>query len=194
MLLLDGFNIQGHSISIAASQKIKQSDLSGQSSQTDIASGGFKPVMLNVTAKYLFKEPEALRLLIQLMQKTDEFGNQKVFNISNLTAEAFNVRQVVFTDNFSIREDGQINLWHISFSLKEQGSVPAIKEQRKDFSSTPGAISGQGLSSNSNNVDEQPAAPLTTFEQVLSYLDSGIVKTEDRFGRFFSGDQEQDNS
>lgn len=130
-LLLNGQKINGKSLTVTASLRMESDDLSGQTSNTEIAHKGFKPKTLSVNLLIPYKDRAWLSELMRLAQATQPSGQRAVYRVVNDTAQAFGVRQAQFDDNVSAKEDGGISAWQVQFSLSEILSSPERVESRR---------------------------------------------------------------
>lgn len=167
-LLLDGEQIRGKNLKVTANLRIEEDDLSGQSSNSAAAHKGFKPKTLTVSMQVRFQESADLRSTLRLAEATDAGGKAKVYRIVNDTAQAFGIRQVRFSDNFSAREDDSLRAWMVSFTLIEHLSVAErVESRRPDGGATaqgPGGVS-----------ETEPGQELTAFEKVLKRVDEALA-------------------
>ncbi|MOA25476.1 hypothetical protein D3C78_1462010 [compost metagenome] len=96
----------------------------------------------------------------------------------NDTAEAFGVRQVEFSENFSAREDDSLFAWRVQFTLTEKLSTAERVEKRRAGNpvkqqSAPGqAVTGPA--GQEGGGSQQPVE-LTGFEAVLKRLDDSLA-------------------
>lgn len=150
--------LRGFKATVKVSREEK--DTSGQASSTARSDKGVKAKELNITGQIPFRNAEWLKTLFQLAEATDSKGEQVQYRISNMTAEAVNMRMGVFSGEVqATQETGQS--WSVSFTLKEKDSVAEKTAQRKAKPTkktktdkkgkvTKGA-SGSGGSDNSNS-------------------------------------------
>lgn len=150
--------LRGFKATVKVSREEK--DTSGQDSSTASSDKGVKAKELNITGQIPFRNAEWLKTLFQLAEATDSKGEQVQYRISNMTAEAVNMRMGVFSgDVQATQEAGQS--WSVAFTLKEKDSVAEKTAQRKAKPTkktktdkkgkvTKGA-SGSGGSDNSNS-------------------------------------------
>lgn len=178
-LLLDGEKIQGKSLQVTANLRIESADLSGQTSNTDRAHKGFKPKALTVSLLIPFADRQHLTHLVRMAEKTAGGGQLHVYRVVNDTAEAFGIRQVLFSDNLSVREDDVLRAWRIQFTLTEKLSNPERVETRRagnavqQQAGTGGAVAAPAAS----GADGKPPAELTGFERVLQRVDDMLAGT-----------------
>lgn len=121
--------LRGFKATVKVSREEK--DTSGQDSSTASSDKGVKAKELNITGQIPFRNAEWLKVLFQLAEATDSKGEQVQYRISNMTAEAVNMRMGVFSGEVqATQETGQS--WSVSFTLKEKDSVAEKTAKRKD--------------------------------------------------------------
>jgi len=175
-LLLDGTQVRGKGLKVAAALRIESEDLSGQTSNTASAHKGFKPKTLAITLLIPFADRSHLIQLMSLAQATGSGGQRKVYRIVNDTAEAFGVRQVEFSDSVTAREDDTLKAWRVSFTLAEKLSTAERVETRRPGNpikqqSAPGQAVGDAAPAAGS---DSAGAELTGFEKVLKRLDTAL--------------------
>lgn len=176
-LLLDGQKVRGKGLKVTANLRIESDDLSGQTSNTDASHKGFKPKALTVSLLIPFKDRADLTQLMSWAQATAAGGQRHVYRIVNDTAEAFGVRQVEFSDNFSAREDDSLHAWRVQFGLSEKLSIAERVEKRRPSNpvkqqAAPGAAVA---STGGDGGDAAAPVELTGFEAVLKRLDEALA-------------------
>ncbi|WP_152219713.1 DNA-binding protein [Pseudomonas sp. SCB32] len=175
-LLLDGQQVRGKSLKVAASLRIESKDLSGQTSNSESAHTGFKAKTLTITCLIRFADADDLRNLMSLAEATGSGGQLKTYRVVNDTAASFGVRQVQFSDGVSAREDDQLSAWRIQFTLTEKLSNPERVEKRRNASavtqlSGPGQAVGGAAGGTGAGAQSQE---LTGFEATLKRLDTWL--------------------
>jgi hypothetical protein len=175
-LLLNGEKIRGKGLKVTANLRIESSDMSGQTSNTAQAHKGFKPKTLTVSLTIPFRDEVQLQSLMRLAQSTAAGGQLTVYRVVNNTAAAFGIRQVQFSENVSVSEDGNLRAWQVQFSLCEKLSVPERVEQRSGTNpvNKQGAPGEPALDANGNPV----VAELDGFERVLKTIDDYLKPKE----------------
>ena len=175
-LLLDGQRVRGQSLKITANLRIESDDLSGQTSNSEVAHKGFKPKTLAVTMTVRYQEKSDLRDLMRLAEATESGGQRKTYRIVNDTAEGFGVRQVQFSDGVSAREDDTLFCWRIQFTLSEKLSNPERVEKRRPTNSVSAkGAAGQAVGGATGAADEtENGAELSGFEATLKKVDNWL--------------------
>lgn len=130
MLALNSKSINLKSLRITASQELAGDDISGQSSNTDVAETGIKAKLLSVTGLITFENAESLSKLFELAEATED-GARVIYRINNKTATALNIKQVRFSGKVEAAEQETTRQWQVSFSLTEYRSVPQKVEERQ---------------------------------------------------------------
>jgi hypothetical protein len=147
-------------------------DLSGQSSITETGETGNKAKQLTISMAISFKNSAELTKLINLAEATDSNGARVVYNIVNTTAEAWRIRQVVFKNEISSREDESTEQWFVTFKLHEKRSVPEKIESRS--ASQPAAdqaAAGNDVTTGAATAEE-PQQQLSSIEQKVKQIDN----------------------
>ena len=170
MLILNGVKVPGHNLTVRANFRIETKELSGQTSASDRSAEGIKPMTFSVTVEIPCNQPGDLGRVIALARATDDSGNMITYQIVNSTAEACKIREVTFTDQFNVTEQGQINSWQISFTLVEHRSIPEKIEQRQPQPVTTEQNAGE-------KVETTIPPPLNNEEQLTGFL--GVLKKVD---------------
>ena len=85
MLALNSKSINLKSLRITASQELAGDDISGQSSNTDVAETGIKAKLLSVTGLITFENAESLSKLFELAEATED-GARVIYRINNKTS------------------------------------------------------------------------------------------------------------
>lgn len=172
-LLLDGKLVRGKNLQVSANLRIDSEDLSGQTSNTDVAHKGFKPKSLTISLLIPYRDQADLTQLMGWAEATAGGGQRHVYRIVNDTAESFGIRQVEFSENLSAREDDSLFAWRVQFTLNEKLSTAERVEKRRPGNPVkqqraPGQAVAEG-----EDAAEAPAE-LTGFEAVLKRLDDAL--------------------
>lgn len=131
MLILNGEAVPGHNLTIRAAMRIETKELSGQTSSSARSSEGIKPMTFSVTAQIPRSKPKDLSKLIAMARSTDDHGDMMIHQIVNDTAQACKIREVTFTDQFTVTEQAAVQLWQVGFSLVEHRSIAEKIEERQ---------------------------------------------------------------
>ena len=172
-LLLDGEQVRGKNLKVTANMRIESDDLSGQTSNTDSAHKGFKPKTLAVNLQIPFVDSAFLRNLMRLAEGTGSGGQLNTYRVVNVTASAFGVRQVEFTDGVSAREDDTLRAWLVQFTLSEKLSNPErVETRRAGKGVTQQGAPGQSVTAPGAGGNGEAGQELTGFEATLKNLDN----------------------
>lgn len=176
MLILNGIKIPGHSMTVRANFRIASRELSGQTSASDRASEGIKPMTFAVSLQIPFTRDDDLTRLVAMAIATDDNGDMVVYQISNSTAAACKVRLVTFSDQFTVTEQNQINCWNIGFTLVEYQSIAEKVEQRQPqpvaVEQDDGTTTETTAPDADNETDEEQ---LTGFLKILKRVDEALA-------------------
>ena len=173
-ILLDGTPIPGYDHRVSVTGQIERGDLSGESSTTGASHKGYKPGVVNVRCKVNMDRPADVLTFRALFQQLDpETGAPAVWDITEPTATAFNIRRVQFTDFLKIEPQDGPRVWDVSFALIEVRSVPQMKEERL----ADGAAQESTTPEGSQAADESAEwTPETYWEKLLAQADAAIGK------------------
>ena len=172
-IALDGELLTLKSSRINLTMELKDSDMSGQTANTETAEQGIKGKVMAVTGLIPFKSPEILNRLLFLAQQTDS-GKRKIYRIGNELAKAVKIRQVKFTGRVQSDEQESLMAWKVSFTLREHLSVPEVKALRES-ENLPTAKTQSTDSANKVTPKAHPAAVSETQAQTPEM--SGFAKT-----------------
>lgn len=171
-LLLDGQKVNGKSLKVTANLRIESGDLSGQTSSTESAHKGFKPKALTVSLLIPYRDHLHLVDIMRLAETTAAGGQLKTYRVVNDTAQAFGVRQVIFSDTLTAREDDSLSAWRVQFTLTEKLSNPERVEIRRPDNPV------QQQAGTGDSVAAPPAEPdapeLNGFERILKRVDDYV--------------------
>ncbi len=172
-LRLDDFTVPGFDLLVTLGLKFKDADASGDSSSTAKANKGAKGKKLDVKIKIRFRDEEDLRELTRVAEAKAK-GDQKIYTVTNRTANAAGMRQAKFTGDFKAEEQEDKRCWQISFCLAEHKSNPELAEGREAAkSATVQQSEGGAVSAEETKPEEAPQ--LTSFEKnVLLWLNGKI--------------------
>lgn len=107
----------------------EEQDMSGQKSSTQKSDKGVKAKEITITGLIPFRDRAWLNDLFALAEAVDEKGEQMKYRITNISAEAINMREVQFSGEVAAVEQS-VQGWNVSFTLREVNSVAEKKEQR----------------------------------------------------------------
>ncbi|MDP8173693.1 hypothetical protein QJU93_10030 [Pasteurella skyensis] len=128
-LALNGQGVLLHNFLATAKIKREAKDMSGQASSTKNSDKGIKAKTLTISGLIPFRNKKWLLDLVNLAEAVDKKGEQVIYRISNISAEAINMRKGVFSGDLNITEQS-VQGWNISFTLKEVDSVSEKKAKR----------------------------------------------------------------
>lgn len=172
-LALNGTEVLGHEMIVSATLPLAGEDISGNSSAAAQAETGDKSKNLSVNMLIRYVNHSWLTSLINLAEAKNDTGERATYTIINHTAKAMNIRQVRFLGDVSVREDGSLDVWRVSFRLTEVKSVPEVKETRQtDQPVTDIPAAGDQTVQATPEVDQ--SQPLTGFEKIIARVDKWI--------------------
>lgn len=171
-LRLDDFTVPGYGLQVFLSLKFKDDDASGDSSSTALADKGTKGKRLECKIYIRFKDDKDLRALTRVAEAKVK-GDNKVYTLTNRTANAAGMRQAKFTGDFKAEEQEARRCWLVSFALAEHISVPERVESReaRKEAQTP-------------QSEGQTVAPPEEEEVPLSPFEKWLKEQSDRIGGF----------
>ncbi|MEG1111251.1 MAG: hypothetical protein RSE65_11095 [Hafnia sp.] len=132
VLALDGEAILLKNITVSVTMQLPDKDLSGQASSTTAAEKGDKAKELRISGLIQFVDESILKRLFQLAEARGANGAKKRYRIANMTAEAVNMRQGIFSGGIDATEQRDKLAWQVTFTLKEQMSVPEKASARSN--------------------------------------------------------------
>lgn len=135
MMQLDSFKIPCKNLKVTGSMELRTEDIAGETSGTDVVEKGIKPKVIRVSGSIPFAKQQELKDLVKTAESKNDKGEQKIFTITNRTANAAGIRQVRFVEQLSWNEADTLQMWDVSFALQEYMSNPERVEKRKDTTS-----------------------------------------------------------
>lgn len=159
-------------IDVRLTLEMPNDDASGKTSSTETLSGGIKPKKISVSCTLPMKQAELLTELIRLAESIESDGSRTVYTVSDTTADAADIREVIFHDRLDVRKRNGLMAWQIAFVLREHKSVPEVKEQRSQPSSgTADTTIGEAVQSESGTASIKFSGPLyDILKRVDEYL------------------------
>ncbi|WP_300674065.1 hypothetical protein [Desulfoluna sp.] len=130
MMQLDDFKVPGKNLVVKGNLEFRTEDIAGETSGTDAVEKGTKPKILRVSLQIPFTMAKDLGGLIKTAETMSEAGARKIWAITHPTANAVGIRQVQFAESVNWEEAGGLQLWKISFTLRECLSNPERVETR----------------------------------------------------------------
>lgn len=176
---LNDYTVPNKEFTVDVAIDFKSESLGAQTSATDSANQGIAPSVLNVNLLIAKTDPRLLSELTAIAKATQADGSQTVYNVTDETANAMSIRQVRFSDRFSVRQDPRLKAWQISFALTEVKSVAEKVEKRQEVAK-PKAQAASGTTVAAPPVQaptpttETPPEKLTGFEAVLASVDKSL--------------------
>jgi hypothetical protein len=165
-LHLNGKQIKGHNLKVSVALPLASEDVSGQSSKTTKVQKGDKAKTISVNLQIQFKNAKDLADLVTLAEAKDAKGERVIYPILERTANAMNIRQCHFDQDFNVTEDSSLELWNVSFQLSEHQSVPEKKEARATAVAKKKAVTVQTTAKtkkvNSTTSKQAAATPAAT--------------------------------
>lgn len=183
MLQLDDQVISGYGLKITAELALPSEDLSGTGSSSLTAENGTKPKRLRCTLNVKYDTPEQLQAINLLAEGKQSSGQRKVYTIINQTAEAFNIRQVRFTERLTAQELDDVEAWAVSFVLLEYQSVA----ERVEAKTAPSTAETNSEIPELDAIDESGQVAETEemgwFERnIVKPMDSALAEEDTRDG------------
>ena len=135
MITFDGEVLAMQSMRIDIQFELKDKDISGQSSLTNVAEQGDKGKKLTISGLIAFSDMDQLARLYELASAKDDKGNRYVYRIGNDIARTLKIRQARFSGRINTNEHSSQLAWSVSFSLSEHSSIAEkkqIRERKKD--------------------------------------------------------------
>lgn len=177
-MMLDNYTLPRKELQVTMEMRIESESLGAQTSGTDTAHKGFKPMQFMVSLLIPFVDADDLSRLIGVAKAVRTDGSPVVYTITDELANSLKVRRVTFTDSFYVRQAPGLKAWNIQFSLLEFNSVSEKTEQRLSLSTAPGqAATGAttAAATGEGDTDEGGQGELTWFERQLEKLDKALA-------------------
>ena len=177
-LALDGKPIYLHNFLATVKVAREEQDMSGQKSSTKKSDKGVKAKTLSVSGLIPFREKQWLSDLFNLAESVDSKGEQKKYRVTNISAEAVNMREVQFSGEISAVEQN-VQGWNVSFTLREVNSVAEKKEQRQKkpqakVQSEKAPVATQQNSSTSSQAQSE-AKPSPKDDSFWGWLNNDVI-------------------
>lgn len=169
-LLLDDFTVPGYGLQVSLSHTFKDEDASGETSSTATAKKGTKGKKLECKIYIRFKDAEDLRALTRVAETTSG-GDNRIYTVTNRTANAAGMRQGKFSGDFQADEQEGLRCWLVSFTLAEHISIPERLEAREPKKE---ATAQQNDGEVVMPQEEEKAEELSWFERKLLAVNSAL--------------------
>ena len=145
--------------------------------QATKADKGTKGKTLTVTTQIRYQDEADLRELIRISEAKGPGESGKVYTITNTTANAAGIRQVIFADRVSWDEQEGRRCWNVSFTLAEHKSVPERAEARQ-------AAKTLATASASPAAGEEAIAPALQADKEMGWVYRLLKKANDTIGDY----------
>ncbi len=124
------YNVPGKDLRVQASLDLPDKAMDEFGSGTDTVAGGSAPKKLSVALRLPFTGIEELRALLSIAEAVDDTGDRLVYDVVDMTARAYNIRQVAFTGTVAAKEMDDLQAWNVSFTLIERRSIAELRDGR----------------------------------------------------------------
>lgn len=151
MMFLDDISVPGKNMVVKGNLELRTEDIAGETSGSESVEKGIKPKILRVSLQIPFTQAKDLGSLIQTAETLSEAGARKTWTITHPTANAAGIRQVQFTESVNWEEAGSLQMWTVSFTLRECLSNPERSEAR-EATKDPVEQKGAGKPINENGT------------------------------------------
>ena len=151
MMFLDDISVPGKNMVVKGNLELRTEDIAGETSGSESVEKGIKPKILRVSLQIPFTRAKDLGSLIQTAETLSEAGARKTWTITHPTANAAGIRQVQFTESVNWEEAGSLQMWKVSFTLRECLSNPERSEAR-EATKDPVEQEGAGKPINGNGT------------------------------------------
>ena len=174
------FELAFAELEVSLKLPLKNKSVSGSTSATDTVNTGTKAKSLSVAGTLRFNQSEHLSDLIKVAEAEDDDGARRVYNISDDTATAADIRQVIFDGDFNVRKVKELNAWNVTFNLLQKNSVAEAKAERAQTDSNPVTDTATGT------------AVTTTDDTTVSIIDTNtsIYKILKKIDNYLAPDDE----
>ena len=171
---LGDYNLPSTELTTHIAMALHSDDLAGETSSTADVNKGVKPKIITCSCLIKFSDKQQLTDLTEVVEATDNNGDLIIHPIIDELANAMNINQVKFTENFTVREIEGIHAWRVGFKLKEFNSTAEKNEQIQQQKKIETAQKAQG-----NTVAVDPSMKAVKTEQLTSF--EGLLKSVDDF-------------
>ncbi|WP_299580958.1 hypothetical protein [uncultured Microbulbifer sp.] len=162
-MLLNDISIPKTELQVSVTTELNNESLGGETSSTSSAHKGIKPKLVSVSFVVKYTDHDDLTQFYRLAEATDNNGDLLIYDITDRSVNAANIRQVIFNGRIEQRELIDRKAWRVSFALQEYLSVAEKIEQR---------ISSE---ENTTSTPLQDSTNQTGFERVLQMVDTALV-------------------
>jgi hypothetical protein len=170
---LNDYLVPLEGLKVSVQTTFDSEDLSGETSSTAQAHKGIKPKEFSAGFIVAFATPDKLADFYAAAEAVTDSGDLVVYDITERTANAVNVRQVTFCGRIDTREADDLEAWRVSFRLKEVLSVAEKTEQRQEVAEAqPTTTEGEAVAA---APAQEQAEPLTGFEGILQKVDNALA-------------------
>lgn len=170
--MLSNYTVPDKELRVTMTMTIEAEDLGAQSSSTDTAHKGIKPKRFNISLIIPFIEQGLLTELTAIAESTQDDGSLTVYDITDRTANAVGVRQVIFCDSLGAREAQSLKAWNVTFSLMEYQSIAEKVEQRREAGEPVEQVADGVAVSVEEEIDQEQ--PMTSAERFLFRIDRAL--------------------
>ena len=79
-----------------------------------------------------------------LAEALDDSGDPVIYEVTDDTCRAMDVRRVIFIDKFGVSNASGLRAWNVSFSLRDVASTAARREERAEEDAAEKEQAGDG--------------------------------------------------
>lgn len=172
------FELDFSELLVSLKLSLSNQKVGGNTSSTDSVNTGTKPKQLSIAGVLPFAKVEHLRQLIQVAEATTASGARQVYNITDETADAADIRQVKFDGDFNVRKMKEYNAWNVTFSLHQVNSIAEANEARALDASVAVGDSAAGQSIAGDDAFEQANQQHGMVYDFLKRVDAALAPNE----------------
>ena len=180
-IYLDDAPLPGYDHRIVVQEQIERKDASGETSAGTQIHKGWKPAILTVSVKFKFEDTVGVAVLKALWRQRTETGTPFLWRITHDVMDAMDIREVRFTDFFTISAPEQKKGWDAVFNMIEVRSV-SERSQATDVAATEEPGAPEGLFTVTGAAAEETTATAETW------LGKLLVQANDFVGKRIFGD------
>ena len=125
------YTVLGKNLKTSITVPLEREDTSGQTSSTSFVSTGNKAKTISCSLVIEYDKAGDLTELTAMAEAVEKTGDPTIYIISDVLANAMNIKQVYFDQSLTANEGSSIKAWDIKFTLREYKSTAEKKEERE---------------------------------------------------------------
>lgn len=175
VLYLNQYRVPGSSLKVSPSMNIETEALDGDTSISSRNLKGIKPKRLAISLQLRFDQTQELSDLTRKAEAITTKNTLVSYDLLNAVGNSMGIKQVQFTDSFSVTEVDTKKAWRIAFTLIEVNSVSEKTEERQ------GVVKGQN-NQDAFVFDAAARQPQTNNTETESSFEQMYIDVDDLYG------------